>query len=99
MAFEEFSRNYKVQAEQIEEDNTSVITQKGSLTAQRGQWEVRHPDGTVEVMDDDAFQEAYGENASDDSDNDDAVIDDDSDDDSADDSDDEVSSGFVTPGN
>lgn len=68
MTFEEFSRNYKVQAERIEEDNTSVITQQGSVTAQSGQWEVRHPDGQVQVMDDDEFQETYGDRSDDSSD-------------------------------
>ena len=91
MSFSEYTRTYTVQAEQIEENNTSVITQEGAVTAQEGQWEVRHPDGRVQVMDDDEFQDAYGDGSDDDSD-------DDSDEDSDEDSDDsdDTESGFVT---
>ncbi len=59
MAFEEFTSQGKVNAEQIEEAR-SVITPQGAVTGLPGQWEVRYPDGNVRVLDDDAFQEQWG---------------------------------------
>jgi hypothetical protein len=59
MAFEEFTSQGKVNAEQIEEAR-SVITPQGAVTGLPGQWEVRYPDGDVRVLDDDAFQEQWG---------------------------------------
>ena len=59
MAFEEYTSQSTVNAEQIEEAR-SVITPQGAVTAQPGQWEVRYPDGNVRVLDDEAFQGEWG---------------------------------------
>jgi hypothetical protein len=59
VAFDEYSSTQKVKAEQIEEGR-SVITPNGPMAAHPGQWEVRYPDGNVQVVDDDQFQTAFG---------------------------------------
>lgn len=60
MGFSEYSSSQKVNAEQVEESR-SVITPQGPITAYPGQWEVRYPDGNVRILDDDAFQQEWGE--------------------------------------
>jgi hypothetical protein len=59
VAFDEYTSTQKVKAEQIEEAK-SVITPNGPMAAQAGQWEVRYPDGNVQVVDDEQFQTAFG---------------------------------------
>jgi len=60
MAFEEFTSQGKVNAEQIVDEPRSVITPQGAVTGLPGQWEVRYPDGNVRVLDDEAFQAEWG---------------------------------------
>lgn len=59
MGFDKYSSTHTVTAEQITEER-SVITPNGPVSAAPGQWEVRHPDGNVQVVDDDQFNAAFG---------------------------------------
>jgi hypothetical protein len=52
------SEEKKVSAEQVEEPR-SIITPTGPLTAQPGDWEVRHEDGNVERLTNEEFEERY----------------------------------------
>lgn len=58
MSFDEYSSTQSVKAEQIEEAR-SVITPNGPRAATAGQWEVRYPDGNVQVVDDEQFTVAF----------------------------------------
>jgi hypothetical protein len=60
MGFSEYqsSADTTVQAEEVEESR-SIITPTGPITAEPGEWEVRHPDGNVEKMSADDFAEQY----------------------------------------
>lgn len=58
MSFDKYTSTASVKAEQIEEAR-SVITPNGPLAAQVGQWEVRYPDGNVQVVDDEQFTATF----------------------------------------
>ena len=58
MAFDEYKSTHTVNAEQITEER-SVITPNGPISAAPGQWEVRFPDGNVQVVDDEQFTAAF----------------------------------------
>lgn len=51
--------NVEVHAEQLEEDR-AIITPRGSENGQKGDWEVLFPDGNVQRMTDEQWQEAQG---------------------------------------
>lgn len=67
MSFQKYTSTLDVEAEQIEGEPRSVITPTGNVTAYPGQWEVRYPDGNVQVVEDDDFQDTFGEGSDDDS--------------------------------
>jgi hypothetical protein len=70
VAFSEYSKPpIAVQAEQIEDEPRSIITPNGAVTAQPGDWEVRFPDGNVQKMTDEEFQEDFGDKGSEESGN------------------------------
>jgi hypothetical protein len=58
MAFDKYTSTASVNAEQITEQK-SVITPNGPMAAQPGQWEVRYPDGNVQVVDDEQFTATF----------------------------------------
>ena len=58
MGFDKYTSTASVRAEQIME-HRSVITPNGPLAAQPGQWEVRYPDGNVQVVDDEQFSATF----------------------------------------
>lgn len=65
MAYSEYTRpGLKVQAEQVEEQR-SVITPNGGVTAEPGDWELRYEDGNVRKMTDEEFQEEFGDKGKD----------------------------------
>jgi hypothetical protein len=61
MAFEPYHSkvNTDVTAEQVTGESRSIITPNGPLTAEVGQWEVRHADGNVERLSDEDFTDQY----------------------------------------
>lgn len=65
MAFTEYSSNESVMAEPIGDEPRNVITPNGPVVGQPGQWEVRHSDGNVTVMDDEDFQSQWGDDSED----------------------------------
>lgn len=75
MAYSEFSKpGVKVQAEQVEEQR-SVITPNGPITAEAGDWELRYEDGNVRKLTDEEFQDEFGDATSGDDSADTAVSD------------------------
>lgn len=66
MTFQDYTSELTVSAEQVEDEPRSVITPNGNVTAYPGQWEVRYPDGNVQVVDDDQFQDEFGDGFDDD---------------------------------
>lgn len=62
MGFDEYTSTATVKAEQVTEQR-SVITPNGPLAAQPGQWEVRYPDGNVQVVDDEQFAATFEQGA------------------------------------
>ena len=62
MGFDKYTSTAAVKAEQIEEAR-SVITPNGPLAALPGQWEVRYPDGNVQVVDDEQFTATFEKGA------------------------------------
>ena len=61
MAFSEVTKpGITAQAEQVEEQR-SVITPNGAVTAEPGDWEVRYSDGNVRKFSDDEYREEFGD--------------------------------------
>lgn len=52
----------KVEARQVTDDSEQIVTRDGATTAARNSWIVRDADGMPSVMDNDSFQESFGEN-------------------------------------
>ena len=62
MVDRQFRSTYTVRARQLEHDE-SIVTDRGVQHGYDHQWVISHPDGKVEVIDDDTFEEQYEEQA------------------------------------
>lgn len=59
----DYRSTYTVRARQLEHDE-SIVTNRGVQQGYDHQWIIYHPDGKVEVMDDDTFEEQFEEQTS-----------------------------------